>query len=263
MAVKKKNPTFQRMIGGITGGKKLEPLIFNALNDPQHKGFNMKVRSGKGSNRPPDGWFHPSTHPLWTERQLYYYLAEPEAMVKEPFDYLGTLATTGGTFWHEFMQHILIDAGVLKDTEVYVEDPECGSRGAMDGHLVFDEAWEFKTMYGLKMKKFTELGPPDSPELLAVFKDKCPEYWAQAQEYLRMSGFRTMRFTIMEIGFPFTMAEIAVPYTPQDALPIRDKYMRVRQAVADQVLPQPCCIPGSQMARTCVARDVCPIGRLA
>ena len=119
----KKNPTFQRVLRGISGGKKLEPLIFNALNDPQHKGFDMHVRSGKGSNRPPDGWFHPSTHPLWTERQLYYYLAAPEMMVKEPFDYLGTLATTGGTFWHEFMQHILIDAGVLKDTEVYVEDP--------------------------------------------------------------------------------------------------------------------------------------------
>jgi hypothetical protein len=75
-----------------------------------------------------------------------------------------------------------------------------------------------------------------------------------------MSGFRTMRFTIMEAAYPFTLAEIAVPYTPQDALPIRDKYMAVRQAVADQVVPQACCIPGSNDARTCVARDVCPIG---
>ena len=65
----------------------------------------------------------------------------------------------------------------------------------------------------------------------------------------------------MEIGWPFTLAEIAVPYTPQDALPIRDKYLRVRQAVADQTAPQPCCLPGSALARSCVARDVCPVGR--
>ena len=256
------SPSFKRVIRGISNGKKLEPLIHNALSDPQHKAFQMKIRPGKGSARKPDGWFHPSTHPLWTERQLYYYLAFPELMVKEPFDYLGTMATTGGLFWHEFMQSILTDAGVLKETEAYVEDPESGSRGSMDGILVFDEAWEFKTMNGLKMKKFTELGPPDSPELLAVFKEKCPVYWAQAQEYLRMSGFTTMRFTIMEAAYPFTLAEVAVPYTPQDALPIRDKYMNVRQMVADQVLPQPCCLPGSKDAKACVARDVCPIGRM-
>lgn len=262
MAVRGGNTTYKTMIRGISSGKKLEPLILNALSDPQHKGFQMEIRPGKGSNRPPDGWFHPSTHPLWTERQLYYYLAYPEMMVKDPFDFLGTMATTGGLFWHEFMQHILVDAGVLTDTETYVEDAETGSRGSMDGILVFDEAWEFKTMNGMKMKKFTELGPPDSPELLAAFKKGCPVYWAQAQEYLRMSGYRTMRFTIMEAAYPFTLAEIAVPYTPQDAMPIAEKYRAVRQAVADQLIPQPCCIPGSQESRNCVARDVCPIGRM-
>jgi hypothetical protein len=118
------------------------------------------------------------------------------------------------------------------------------------------------TMNAMKMRKLPTGFVPDDPQLLAEFKALCPVYWAQAQEYLRMSGYRTMRFTIMEPSYPFALLEVAVPYTPQDALPIREKYMRVRQAVVDQNLPIPCCAPGSAESRVCFARDVCPVGRM-
>ena len=111
----------------------------------------------------------------------------------------------------------------------------------------------------MKMRKLPSLAPSD-PELLEAFKVLCPVYWAQAQEYMRMSDYRTMRMTIMEPCYPFTLHEIAIPYNPQDALPVRDKYMRVIQSVADQQLPSPCCAPGSGESRTCFARDVCPVG---
>ena len=118
------------------------------------------------------------------------------------------------------------------------------------------------TMNGMKLRKLVE-GAPGSREVLESFKVMSPVYWAQAQEYMRMSGYRTMRFTIMEPMYPFPMREVAVPYNAGDALSIRDKYLRVRQAVADQKLPQPCCGPGSAEAKSCFARTVCPVGRMS
>ncbi len=250
--------TFKRIVQGAGEGKKLEPLILNALHDPQYDDFTIEMRGGRKSTRRPDGWFHPSTHPLWPERQLYYYLAEPDRIIMEPLDVLGMLAVNGGTFWHKFLSHILMDARVLKAIDIPIQDDEAGTRGEMDGALE-DEAWEFKTMNGMKLKRLPDTGPND-PELLAAFIKANPGYYGQAQEYLRISGFPTMRMTIMEPCYPFTMREIAIPYDAKFALSIRDKYMRVRQAVADQRLPAPCCSPGSADSRSCFARSVCPIG---
>jgi hypothetical protein len=218
------------------------------------------MRGGKSSIRKHDGWFHPSTHPLWEERQLYYYVTEGANAKAEPLDPIGIMATTAGTFWHEFIQHVMLEAGILKEVEVYVEDSEVMSRGSMDG-VLDDEAWELKSMNGMKLNKLAN-GAPDSPEVVESFKLMVPGYYAQAQEYLRMSGYRTMRFTILEPSYPFTMREVAIPFDHGFALGIRDKYLRVRQAVADQRLPPPCCSPGSATARSCFAREVCPVGRL-
>ena len=255
-------PTFKRVMEASSSGKVLEPLLMNALYEPTYKAFKIPVRGGRGNTRKPDGWFHPSTHPLWPERQLYYYLLGSDDLIAEPLEPTGTLATTAGTFWHEFIGHVALDAGILVAIEVPVEDSEVRSRGSMDGITKDGEGWELKTSNGMKLAKL-EKGRPDEIGVIESFRAIWPTYYAQAQEYLRMSGLECMRVTMIEPSYPFKMREIAIPYNRSEAMRVRDKYATVVQAVADQCPPRPCCGPGSPESKACFARAVCPIGSLA
>jgi hypothetical protein len=263
LAVYAVSATFKRIVRGIGDDKKLEPLLVNALYDPNFKPFTVHVRGAKGATRKPDGWFHPSKHTVWPERQLYYYLLASQdpgiELMEELMDPTGVMAVTAGTFWHEFVGQVLLDAKVLRATEVKVKDELVGSRGSMDGVLVFEEAWEFKTVNGMRLNRL-EKGSPGSPAVVESFRKMWPQYYGQAQEYMRMSGYRTMRFTLLEPVYPFAMRELAVPYNEPEAMSVRNKFMRARQAVADQRLPDPCCGPGSKESRACFARGICPIG---
>jgi hypothetical protein len=113
----------------------------------------------------------------------------------------------------------------------------------------------------MKMAKITK-GSPDDPAVQESFRLQNPVYIAQANEYMRISGYPRMRFLVVATGYPFNMREIVMPYDKAAALGVRDKYMRVLQHVADQTVPKVCCVPGSQEARQCGCREVCPIGRM-
>ena len=249
---------FKRMLKSANNSEKFLPVIQSYLHTQDFPDFTVKVYSP--SERPPDDWFHPSQHPLWNERQLYYYLTQPPGLIPDRLDPLGVLAVTAGNFWHSFMEVCLMDAGLLKATEFPVEDLEVKSRGHMDG-ITDDEGFEFKTMNEMKMKKILE-GPCDAPEVQASFRAQNPVYAGQADEYMRMSGRRRQRFIIMNTAYPFPMREIVLDYDEKSAMAVRDKYLRVRQAVADQRPPQACCNPGSAESKRCFARAVCPIGMM-
>jgi hypothetical protein len=64
---------------------------------------------------------------------------------------------------------------------------------------------------------------------------------------------------ILHTGYPFDMREIRVLRDEKFINDVREKYLRVRQAVADQVMPQPCCGARSEMAKACPAKEACPI----
>lgn len=229
-------------------GWKLVPALRSLLFDPHFKAFSVDAEDFDG--REPDGLFHSSTHPTWPERMLYYYIAEPERLVQEVFEPSSTMAVTVGKFWHRFLGTVLLRAGHLNALEVPVLDEVAGRTGAMDGTADWG-VYELKTMRASKMKRMVDL---------ATYQELCPEYYAQGQDYMDMSGFREHRTVIVVPEYPFPMQEIVMPYDPIFAGRIRDKYMRVRQAVADQQLPHPCCAPGSAMAKQCPARTVCPVG---
>jgi hypothetical protein len=243
----------------MSKGEILVPILRSYLYDPKFPSFTVPVRGFEA--RPPDGWFHPSTHPLWYERQLYYYLTEPQAFVGEPYDPTSAMTVTQGQFWHTFIQACLTDCGWLKGVEVKVEDKETGSRGSMDG-IGDEEVWEFKTMRATKAQKIVQ-GAPNDPRVIASFKALVPGYYAQAQEYMRLSGLRRWRGLILSLEWPFPLREIAMPYDELMAYQIRTKYLTVRQAVADQSVPKPCCGVGSKEAKACPARTICPIGRMS
>lgn len=263
-----KVPAFRRVVKSAIGGEVLIPIIQSYLWNPKFPAITIRLPGF--SVRPPDYWFHPSTHPLWPERLLYWYMKDPARLITEPFDPNSTMAVTAGSFWHDFHQQNLIAVGALRAREEpcgcgnrqckewYFEDPARRSRGHVDGlvignivGLAEDEIFEYKTMHEAKMAKIAK-GSPTDPEVLESFKRRCPEYYAQGQEYLRISGMRRWRAVIQQISYPFSMREIAMEFDPHFAASIRQKYERVLAALEAERAPMDCCA-----LKDCPARTLC------
>lgn len=251
------SPNFRRLLRGAVDGEIVVPALRAALFNPTFKAFEIAMPDM--APRKPDGWFHPSEHPMWPERMLYWYLVAPDRIVPEPLDPHSTMAIMQGHFWHQFIERVGLEVGVLTATEVAVKDEGTGSRGHMDGILSANEVFEFKTMRPSKFAKI-EHGPPHAGVVLESWKRMVPEYYAQAQEYMRLSGYRVHRTLVLSLEYPFEMREIITPYDEVWAMTIAEKYRRVRSWVAEGGMPQPCCAPRSVDAKACPARLVCPVG---
>lgn len=264
---------FDKVIKSSATGSVLAPVLYayleqGRLPDP----FTVKVRGGTG-DRPPDGWFHPSSHPLLTSRQLYYYLTAPDTWRPTPFDYTIKMAALIGSMVHDVIETALQDLGFLmipkgtcpscgleqpkKCKEFGVVDPEAGTRGHLDGQLIINDVvsgFEFKTCHPFVLAKIPEND-------VEAFKTKWPYYYAQVQEYMRMRGLRLFTVLFWAMGNPWEMKEFQIPFDPAYAGGIRAKYMEAREAAKVGSPPPPCCSPGSPTARSCPA-IACPIRRM-
>lgn len=256
--------SFRRVAGAAARNEVLVPVLHSLLYSPKFPKFSVKAHPPE--QRAPDGWFHPSTHPLLPARQLYYYLTEPERLMVEPLDPIGTIAIVQGNFWHRFVEICLTKLKVVHGVEVPVQDDELGTRGHMDGVLDSsklaidaDEVFEFKTMNDFRLGGMPE-GTPTDPAVLEWLKNLYPHYWAQANEYMRMSGLKRTRMLFWSLSYPFPCRELVVPYDEFFAFEIAKKYAEVRKAVINGGLPLQCCNVGSKEAKSCFARAVCPIG---
>lgn len=271
-APSKVSPQFRGVLNGATSGLVIKPLLHSYLLDakfPKH--FTVTFRQ-HDLDRGPDGWFHPSTHPLWTERQLWYWVHKPETFIAEQREYMGVLSITMGSAVHDFQETCLKDMGVLltpeepcpcgdpECSEWYVEDLELKSRGHMDGKsalhvpafpLLTQQVYEFKTI-----TERAKLPPKDND--LDWLIAKRPGYYAQLQEYMRMSGLRLAIILFMAMGHPWEMREIHVPFNDKFSFDLVQKYRRVREASPDH-LPPTCCGPGSKDSKACMFRGTCPV----
>lgn len=269
-------PQFKKIVTGAAAGLVVTPILHNYLHLGKYpKEFSVTFRK-HGDARPPDGWFHPSTHPLWTERQLYYYLAEPEKMIPEPLGVLGALSVTVGTAMHDFVEMCLIDAGVLlrpegicvncqrehgkkkgQCNEWGAKDEATLTRGHMDGKLFVEgfghAGFEFKTSNSMKMANITD---NDIPK----FREKWPAYYAQVQDYMRITGLERFVVVFLQMGFPWPMLEFVIPRDEAWIFEMNQKYTRVIEAVRAGIPPIPCCAPRSSTARNCPHRMSCPVG---
>jgi hypothetical protein len=248
-------PTFSKAITDAEKGMVLSPILHSYLYNAKYpKNFSVKF-TNHSSHRAPDGYFHPSTHPLWNERQLYYYITEPGKMVDEPMEYMGALSTTMGTAIHGFIQMCLKDAKVLVSSEVPVVDEVHKSRGSMDGLLSIphygEAGFEFKTSNMMKLSNAQDMD-------IAGFKKKWPTYYAQVQEYMRLSGLRRFIVLFMGMGYPWTLKEFHIPYDVPAATDVERKYRRVLDMAAQGILPSSCCLGGKE-AEACPARRICPV----
>ncbi len=257
--------TFNRMMRDINEDKVLIPVIRAALSKPRFKGFTVPVDGWDA--REHDGWFHPSTHATWTARQLYYYLVEPDAFEPEKPSPLFVLAVTQGKFWHEFIQRLMLDLGLLirnpgstpkdpivKQAEIALKDEIHNRKGHADGRRPAGELFEFKTMNDYQNKRV---------RTWEDIRDLAPEYYAQTQDYLHMAGALRMRYLIMALASPFPMEEIVVPADPDFQEAQSRKYILALRAVDRGEPPPACCAPRSKQAKGCPARFVCPVGMVS
>lgn len=246
---------FGEMIRQTRRGCVLKPLLLNFIEQADELEVPGLDKRDLGA-RPPDGWFHPSTHPLWEERALYEYLAHPGRVPPRHFDYAARMAVTFGSSGHLFFQHVLDKMGLLpRDLQACATcppaarcqepswvDEEAGSRGHGDGVLALPgHAGE-----DLLEVKFTNENTWGGARRLAKLEDRddeafartWPDYRAQALEYQRLSGRRRTVVLLGVMGYPFELREFHVVYDRHAANGVRDKYLRVRQAVADQRPPR-------------------------
>lgn len=270
---------FRGLMKEVQNGTVVKPLLHSYLYEAAWpEDFAVHFKKGT-SRRKPDGWFHPSEHPLLPHRMLWFYLTEPDSLIPEEFAYMNTLSVTIGTAMHHFIETCLKHMGVMLDTEELeaegfevnkkngepqARDRELGATGHMDGVLRIHvptvphrklHLFEFKTSNGKTLNKMEDLD-------LVAFMEKWPEYYAQAQEYLRMTGYDLSIVLFMEMGYPWTLKEFHIPANPRFQADTAGKYLHVRQAQASGIMPDPCCAPRSKEAKACPARAVCPIGKL-
>lgn len=265
MSVNKlKNLDLRRVMKGIGNEEVLIPFLYTKLNDPAFETFNVKIEGW--TDRPPDGYFHPSVHSLWTARQLALYLMAPQSIEAERMLLTSTLAITQGNFWHMFLQHILHDngEGPLIQDEVGFVDETYRRKGHADGLLNIEghkELLEIKTMNA------RTLGKINNEDDLKEFK---LQYYAQTQDYLDVFGLETMRYLILNAEYPFLMKEFTVKANVKYQEKRRAIYKQAIDFAATHTYPleleekdiPACCTARSTEAKNCPLRRACPIGQL-
>lgn len=230
--------------------KLLTPITRSVLMDPEFGGFDVPVEAW--SPRPYDGKFHPSIHATWTARQLYFYLTRPDLVVPERMSLTSVLAITQGKFFHEFLQRLWLDHGILQRAECPLSDTEHNRVGHMDGFLATNEGLEIKTMNNFTFAKIDDH---------VTLREKKPGYFAQTQDYLDMGGLTQMRYFVITTSYPYNMQEFVVPFDEQFQIAQRRKYRQAIDAVERGTPPPVCCVLRSTEAKSCPMGNACEIGR--
>lgn len=256
---------FHEAMRDARAGCLVKPVLRSFLEAGQELYWPEMSRRSFG-DRPPDGYFHPSTHPLWTKRALYEYLVHPESLIPERRTYENVLSLAVGTAMHSFIQWCLTTAGALppalqvcrmgcsRCSEPSWVDDVVGERGHADGVLdgltPQPVLWEFKTSSDRRLSALEELD-------FEAFAHTWPDYVEQAWSYQRLSGHRMTVVLVMALGFPWKMREFHIPYDERRSDRTRDKYLAVRQAIADQ-RPLICDCNRTQRSK-CPARGLCSL----
>lgn len=223
------------------------------LDDRWPMSYTVEIDSspyyGKG-----DGYFHPSSHPLLSERVLYYMFHPDfrDKIIPERNTLQRQMTLSMGSGLHGVIQTQLIMAGLVDDTtqlEVEFVNHEHHVRGRVDwithhpsGELILAE---LKTLNSFGFNTLKE--PKES--------------WIN-QTNLGMDnlGFDYAILVVLESGFPYRMREMRIEKDQSLIDNIYAKFDRVREAIEKNEPPRPCCPMGSAQMKQCPARNACPLG---
>lgn len=205
--------------------------------------LDLRIRFTRVMDRPYDGWFHSSVHPGQPEYNLWLYLAHPEKVKRERMGYVGAMSTMFGTITGEVLKEALRQAGIAvrvpKGTCAACGLPQpskCAEHGAADedtrsrGHLDDIASFPDKGTYGIDWKTIHPYGLSKAPDMDPVFfREHWPHYWAQGQDYMRLTGLRRFIFFFLGLGNPWEMREYHIDFDPVFCFEVEAKYKRVIQ----------------------------------
>ena len=198
-----------------------------------------------------DGYFHPSSHPLMGERELYYRF-HPDTRDKMLYERNTVERQTTfavGSAVHAVVQTQMQMAGLIneKDVEVEYVNHEHHVRGRID--------WLAKH-------------PQDGSMLVVEFKTRTPrkfayqdapeESWvAQLNLGLDAMDADLGILLMLEMGYPFRLTEFRIQRDRKLLDALYAKFDRVRAAIAANEPPRHCCAEDSVARKACPARNVC------
>lgn len=233
----------------------VKPLLLRFFLDTSVE-FAFDVRVTRPVRREFDGWFHASSHPVMSDRELYLYMTE--GTQREELDYISAMSVMFGTVVHGVVQEAVDRLGIA--VPLPADDcPACGlpratpytratrtvrrgtkgycwEHGACDqqtrsrGHL--DAILNLQGIRGFDLKTIRPLTLMKTPDMdLEFFRQKWPGYYAQAQEYMRITGLRKFIVFFMALGNPWEMREYQFDFDPVFAYRTEQKYLRVLKAI--------------------------------
>jgi hypothetical protein len=219
------------------------------LSDNWPESYNIKIDSGPYYGKG-DGYFHPSTHPLMGERELYYRFHPDtrDKMLLERRSLQGEMTLAMGSALHGVLQTQMemADLITLEDIEVEYVNHDHHVRGRIDWIVNHPNGTrivtEFKTRTHYKFSKQME------PEL---------SWLAQLNLGMDSQDCDLGVLLMMESGWPYNLREFRVERDHNLLDQIYTKFDRVRQAIADNEPPRHCCELGSHEMKACPARYEC------
>ena len=197
-----------------------------------------------------DGYFHPSTHPLMGERELYYrsHPATRDKMIPERNSLQRQMGFAMGSALHGVVQTQMqmMQLVTPEDIEVEYIIAEHHVRGRIDWMATLPGgqriAVEMKTRTASKF----------------AFQKEIEQSWrCQLNLAMDSQGVDLGVLLMVESGFPYRMTEFQVRRDPLLLEEIYDKFDRVREAIARNEPPRYCCAPDSKTMQACPARGVC------
>jgi len=247
-------PTLMRGVADMAAeGCLVKPVMYQFFQDPEVD-FEFNLHLKRSGNRAPDGWFHASTHPLATPRDLYLYLTAPEKLPPRRMDYAGWMATTMGTVTHGVIEAALDRMGIAVPLPGG-DCPACGKpyrprrarqsarwcmeHGAADErtrarcHLDSILTFGSRGIYGFDYKSIRPYGLKGVRDMDEdAFREKWPGYWAQMQECMRLRRLDRYIVYFMEQGTPWDTREFHLEFDAAFAAKTEAKYLEVLDCVA-------------------------------
>lgn len=232
----------------LTSGKWPESYTVKIDSEPYYGGSSPEGETGLGGSG--DGFFHPSTHPGWGERRLFlaFHPLYKDEQIREPRTVQGEMTLSMGSALHGIVQTQLQMAGVLREENIEFEyvDRENNTRGRIDFILDLPRGEtipvELKTVNSYSFNKVTEVR----------------DYWdTQLSMGLDNSGHDYGILLALESGWPYKMKEFRVKRNDKVLSEVYAKFHRVLDALEEDSMPEPCCIPKSATHKKCPFRHFC------
>jgi hypothetical protein len=247
---------FESILKGLQNKELILPFLDNQiLADKWPDKYTIEIDSspyyGLDEDGKPDGYFHPSTHSLMGERELYlsFHPDTRDKMVREPNSRQRQWTLGMGSSLHGILQTQLQMTGLCPPENIEVEYiiAEHYVRGRID--LIFqhpskgDIVVEAKSRTGYKFDKSTIEDMPSWDAQLSL-----AEYSQDKTEGVLL---------MMESAWPYRLREL--PHKRNDAMlqQIFDRFDYVRLCLEAGETPRHCCAYDSPQMTSCQARFEC------